>query len=105
MDGTSKDKKYRGILIRNATKQYAEDQYPAIVVGLSTKKLMVSTQPSPIGLHVVNVFDGLGFQIEIPLSDYQKIISVVDKLGKLPLFKSDYSLSYSMAKAEIGAIF
>lgn len=106
MDGTSKDKRNAGFLFRPATVDKALEQYPEIIVGISQARYKVKITYYANWNSTVCVYDESStFSAMIPLSDYEKILTIVNKLGKLPLFKSDPSLSYSMARAEIRAIF
>lgn len=106
MDGTSRDKRNSGRLFRPASQERALEQYPELVIGISQARYKIKITYNANWNSTVLIYDEVNnFSQFVPLCDYEKIISIVMKLGKIPLFKSDPAISYSMARAEIKALF
>ncbi len=83
MDGSSKDSKPGGFLVRPLEKALALDVYPPIIKGMMGGYILPIISWSASGLSPV-VFNIRGVDIYVPVSDYRKMLDIVMFLNGSP---------------------
>ncbi len=107
MDGSSKDRKFEGRLIRPLSRSDALHYYPEIVVRLMLGLLIPVSSDNPTGSYAVELkSSNVGPVVHIiPKHDYDKLLLVIESINNIPKFRSDPQQSFDLARVELGKLF
>jgi len=98
VDGTTKDLIRHGRLFRPSSQKYAVETFPAMIVAMSKKKVSIHPIEGADGLHEIVVRNYFGPSWSLRPDDYQKCLSVLEKLGLVPAFPSNPEGYFEQAK-------
>lgn len=105
MDGITADRRINNNQVRDKSRQDALRVYPAYVFEILTNTLSPLIQKSVSGVNVVNMVRGQMLVDTITYGDFEKLNQVAQLVRRVPLFKSDYSISLDIITVELERLY